>query len=61
MIPAHSEEVAFIDFCPSDNMLYTMGVDGIVIQWSLHNFVNNYKKDFLEKEFIVGQSFLDEQ
>mmetsp|Transcript_28696 Transcript_28696/g.24099 ORF Transcript_28696/g.24099 Transcript_28696/m.24099 type:complete len:122 (+) Transcript_28696:175-540(+) len=50
-----------MDFCPADNMLYTMGFDGIVIQWGLYNFSNNFAEVFLEKEFIVGQSFLDEQ
>lgn len=38
-----------------------MGNDGIVIQWKLHNFVNKFAEVNLEKEFIVGQSFLDEQ
>lgn len=60
-MPAHAGGVAFLDFCPADNMLYSMGNDGIVIQWKLHNFVNKFAEVNLEKEFIVGQSFLDEQ
>jgi len=54
--PAHNRKIKSLKFSPCDNSLYSLGFDGIIIQWNLLGFEDNYQKLFLEKEFLVGQT-----
>jgi len=59
LVPAHNGSIKKIIFSSSNNSLYTLGEDGIVLQWSLAGFDNNYSKLYFNPEFIIGQQFQD--
>jgi len=53
LIPAHNSSIKDIFFSPSDNKLYSLGEEGVVVQWNMLSFHDHYSKVFMLQEYLV--------
>jgi len=60
IIPAHNKDIIRIIYSHSDNKLYTLGEDGIIIIYDMNDFDDIYNNNNFEKEYLVGTEFLNE-